>query len=95
MKWFVLTVLALTMLVSAQPKCELSMFYSIGYTVHNPSERHIQMSRWLSTNAEQCSPKDLTVLWNNLAETAGAADSAELRHKIVYAYQKAVEREKK
>ena len=93
MKWFVLTVLALTMLVSAQPKCELSMFYSIGYTVHNPSERHIQMSRWLTSNADKCSPKELTDLWNNLAETAGAADSAELRH--IYAYQKAVEREKK
>ena len=53
------------------------------------------MSRWLTSNADKCSSKELTVLWNNLAETAGAADSAELRHKIVYAYQKAVEREKK
>jgi hypothetical protein len=95
MKWIALTVLALTMLVSAQPKCELSMFYSIGYTVHNPSDRHFLMSRWLTSNADKCSSKELTVLWNNLAQTAGAADSAELRHKIVYAYEKAVEREKK
>jgi hypothetical protein len=95
MKWLILTVFALTMLVSAQPKCELSIFYSIGYTVHNPSDRHIQMSKWLAINADNCSAKDLTTLWNNLSETAGAADSAELRHKIIYAYQKAVEREKK
>ena len=95
MKWIILTVLALTMLVSAKPKCELSIFFSIGYTVHNPSDRHIQMSKWLVTNADNCSAKDLTVLWNNLAETAGSADSAELRHKIIYAHQKAVEREKK
>ena len=95
MKWFALTVLALTMLVSAKPKCELSMFFSIAYTVHNPTERHTQMSKWLVANADNCSAKELTLLWNNLSEMAGAADSAELRHKIVYAYEKAVEREKK
>ena len=95
MKWIIPIVFALTMLVSAQPKCELSVFHTIAYTVHNPTDRHTQMSKWLVANADNCSAKDLTTLWNNLSEMAGAADSAELRHKIIYAYQKAVEREKK
>lgn len=35
----------------------------------------------------------MTVIWNNLAEWAGSADSAELRHKVVIAYKNAVARE--
>ena len=88
MKWFALTVLALTMLVSAKPRCELSMFFSIAYTVHNPTERHEQMSKWLDLNASDCSKQDLTNLWNRLSELAGNADSFELRQKIVTAYEK-------
>jgi hypothetical protein len=88
MKWLALTVLALTLLVSAKPKCELSMFFSIAYTVHNPTERHDQMSKWLDSNANDCSKQDLTNLWNRLSELAGNADSFELRQKIVTAYEK-------
>jgi hypothetical protein len=36
----------------------------------------------------------MTVIWNNLAEWAGSADSAELRHKVVIAYKNGVAREK-
>jgi hypothetical protein len=36
----------------------------------------------------------MTVIWNNLSEWAGSADSAELRHKVVIAYKAALEREK-
>ena len=37
----------------------------------------------------------MTVIWNNLAEWAGSADSAELRHKVVIAYKDALKRENK
>jgi hypothetical protein len=37
----------------------------------------------------------LVGIWNNLAMWAGAADSAELRSKVLYYYARAVEREKK
>jgi hypothetical protein len=35
----------------------------------------------------------MTVIWNNLSEWAGAADSPELRHKVIIAYKNAKARE--
>jgi hypothetical protein len=35
------------------------------------------------------------VIWNNLGEWAGTADSAELRTKVIHGYKDALEREKK
>jgi hypothetical protein len=37
----------------------------------------------------------MVVIWNNLSEWAGTADSALLRHKVIIAYKNALEREKK
>jgi hypothetical protein len=37
----------------------------------------------------------MVVIWNNLSEWGGSADSAELRHLVVRAYKNALEREKK
>jgi len=70
-------------------------FYAIAYTIHNPSYRHEQMSIWLTNHQHLCKSTDLVVIWNNLAEWAGTADSAELRHKVIIAYKNALEREKK
>jgi hypothetical protein len=88
MKWLILIALTLTLLASAKPKCELSIFYNIAYTVHNPTARHDAMLKWLNVNASDCSKQDLTNLWNRLPELAGNADSFELRQKILGAYEK-------
>ena len=53
------------------------------------------MSKWLSSNASDCSKQDLTNLWNRLPELAGNGDSFELRQKILAAYEKKFETEKK
>ena len=50
---------------------------------------------WLDKNAQYCKSTDYTVIWNNLAEWAGAADSTWLRAKVVHGYKDALEREKK
>jgi hypothetical protein len=57
--------------------------------------RHMQLSRWLTTNGDNCDSKTLVIVWNKLAEWAGVADSAELRGKVLYYYARAMEREKK
>ena len=95
MKWIIVTALALVLLVSAKPKCELSIFFNIAHSVHNPTERHEAMSKWLSSNASDCTKQDLTNLWNRLPELAGNGDSFELRQKILAAYEKKFETEKK
>jgi hypothetical protein len=50
---------------------------------------------WLTTNGDNCSAEQLVHIWNNLAMWAGAADSSELRAKILYFYERAAAREKK
>jgi len=79
---------------SSSDNCSVREFYGIAYTVHNPTERHQQMSRWLTNHQTLCKSTDMVVIWNNLSEWAGSADSAELRHKVVIAYKNAVLREK-
>lgn len=94
MKWFLVGALAAWLYVSAQSKCVVSDFYAISW-MGNPSDRHQQLSMWLTTNGNNCSSEQLVVIWNNLAAWAGTADSSELRSKILHYYAKAMEREKK
>jgi hypothetical protein len=94
-RWLIALVLILSLQSTGKDLCSVREFYGIAYTVHNPTERHQQMSVWLTKHKTLCKSSDMTVIWNNLSEWAGSADSAELRHKIVIAYKDAIEREKK
>lgn len=78
---------------SSSDNCSVREFYGIAYTVHNPTERHQQMSAWLTKHQYLCKSTDMTVIWNNLSEWAGASDSPELRHKVIIAYKNAKARE--
>ena len=95
MRWLILLLLLGLVGAVAKNGCHVREFWSIAWTIHNPSERHQQMSMWLTNNVRYCRSQDLTVIWNNLAEWAGAADSAETRALILHGYEKALEREKK
>ena len=97
MKWIVLILIIACLLVGAEAKvgCHVREFYGIAYTIHNPSERHQQLSMWLTNNVQFCKSQDLVVIWNNLSEWAGSADSAEIRAKVVHGYKEALDREKK
>jgi hypothetical protein len=55
----------------------------------------MELSRWLTTNGDNCSSAQLLAIWNNLPMWAGVADSAELRGKLLYYFARAAEREKK
>jgi hypothetical protein len=96
-KWVVLALIIACLLVGAEAKvgCHVREFYGIGYTIHNPSERHQQMIQWLKNNAPHCKSEDYVVIWNNLPSWAGTADSAETRALILHGYKDALEREKK
>ena len=95
MRWLILIfVLALVGAV-AKDGCHVREFYGIGYTAHDPTERHRQMLDWLTRNAQHCKAEDYVAIWNNLAEWAGTADSTELRGKVIQGYKDAERREKK
>lgn len=95
MRWLILLLLFGLMGAVAKNGCYVREFYGIGYTTHNPSERHLQMVAWLKKNAQYCKSTDYVVIWNNLSEWAGTADSAETRALIIHGYKDAQEREKK
>jgi hypothetical protein len=79
---------------TAKESCLVSDFYGLSW-LGNPTERHQRLSEWLTTNGDTCSTTKLLAIWNNLALWAGAADSADLRSKVLYYYARAIEREKK
>lgn len=94
MRWLILLLALLLAGATERPPCIVADFYGISW-LHEPTLRHMQLSRWLTTNGDNCSSEQLVVIWNNLAAWAGVADSSELRGKILYFYARAMEREKK
>jgi hypothetical protein len=94
-KWLAALVLTLALHSTGQDLCSFREFYNIALSRHNPSERHQQLSTWLTNNAPHCKSQDLVVIWNNVSAWAGTADSAEIRSKIIQGYQDAIAREKK
>jgi len=94
MRWFFALLIGLMAWANAKPPCVVSDFYGISW-LHNPSERHLRLSEWLTTNGDNCTTEQLVGIWNNLAMWAGVADSAEIRQKVLFYYSRAAEREKK
>ena len=79
---------------TAKESCLVSDFYGLSW-LGNPTERHQRLSDWLTINGNACSTDQLLAIWNNLALWAGAADSGELRAKVLYYFARAAERERK
>ena len=96
MRWLLLLLLLLGLVGAvARNGCHVREFYGIGYTTHDPTLRHKEMMAWLVQNAEHCKASDYVVIWNNLAEWAGSADSTQLRALVIHGYKDAEQREKK
>ena len=95
MRWLILLLLLGLVGAVAKNGCHVREFYGIGYTVHDPTQRHREMMAWLDQNAQHCKASEYVVIWNNLSEWAGSADSTWLRAKVVHGYKDALEREKK
>ena len=94
MRWFWLLLVGLVFWASAKSPCIITDFYALSW-ISEPTLRHMELSRWLTTNGDNCSSSELAGIWNKLAEWAGVADSAELRAKVLYYYARAREREGK
>jgi hypothetical protein len=94
MRWLWILFIGSVFWVSAKAPCIVTDFYALSW-INDPTMRHMELSRWLTTNGSNCSSEQLLGIWNNLAMWAGASDSAELRAKVLYYYAKAREREGK
>ncbi len=94
MRFLFVLLISVVFWASARNLCIVSDFYGLSW-INEPTLRHIELSRWLTTNGDSCTSEQLVGIWNTLAMWAGVADSAELRAKVLYYYARAVEREKK
>jgi hypothetical protein len=94
MRWLLLPLLLCLAGATANERCIVTDFYGLSW-INEPTLRHLELSRWLTTNGNSCSTEQLLTIWNNLAMWAGVADSAELRGKLLYYFARAAEREKK
>jgi hypothetical protein len=92
-----LTVCFVLMIAGADAKqgCGVRDLLHIAYTFHDPSERHKEMVAWIMRNQNQCRSQDYIVIWNNLSEWAGSADSTQLRGLVIHDFKEALDREKK
>ena len=83
MRWLIPLVLILSLQSTGKDLCSVREFYSIAWGIHDPTERHKQMVEWLTKRQQLCRSTDFKVIWNNLAEWAGNADSHHLRALVV------------
>ena len=95
MRWLLLLLLLALVGAIAKNGCYVREFYGIGYTQHDPTQRHKEMLAWLVQNAQYCKSTDYVVIWNNLSEWGGTADSTHIRTLVIHGYKEALEREKK
>jgi hypothetical protein len=95
MRWIIAFVLVLALQSTSKDLCSVREFYSIAWGVHDSTERHKQMAAWLTKHQQLCKSSDFKIIWNNLSEWAGNADSHQLRGLVVLGYKDALEREKK
>lgn len=65
----------------AMPSCAVQDLYVIGWTMHDPEDRHKAMLAWLDRS--KCSADNYVLIWNALPEWAGTSDSPLLRAKII------------
>ena len=95
MRWLSICFVLMIAVAVAKQGCGVSDLYHIAYTVHDPTERHKEMVAWLMRNQNQCRSQDYVVIWNNMSEWAGSADSTQLRGLVIHGYKESLDREKK
>ena len=93
-KWLIPLILILSLQSTGQDLCSVREFYSIAYGTHDPTDRHKQMLAWLTKHQNLCKSTDFLVIWNNLSEWGGTADSHQLRALVIHGYKNGLSREK-
>ena len=89
MRWFVaLFVLSLMATATVRHECSVSDFVNIAATT-DPKERYEKILEWLNESGPYCSKENLSLIYNNLAQTLGTADNVKIRSKIEKLYERA------
>lgn len=90
MRWLIpLFILSLVYGATAKRECSVSEFVNIAYSNHVPKERMEKIWGWLEESGSVCSKEQLALIYANLGNILGNADSMKVRSKIEQLYERA------
>ena len=90
MRWLIpLFILSLVYGATAKRECSVSEFVNIAYSNHVPKERMEKIWGWLEESGPICSKDQLALIYANLGNILGNADSMKVRSKIEQLYERA------
>jgi hypothetical protein len=89
-RWLIpLFILSLVYGATAKRECSVSEFVNIAYSNHVPKERMEKIWGWLEESGPICSKDQLALIYANLGNILGNADSMKVRSKIEQLYERA------
>jgi hypothetical protein len=89
-RWLIpLFILSLVYGATAKRECSVSEFVNIAYSNHVPKERMEKIWGWLEESGPVCSKDQLALIYANLGNILGNADSMKVRSKIEQLYERA------
>ena len=90
MRWLIpLFILSLVYGATAKRECSVSEFLNIAYSTHDPKERSNRIWDWLDESGTVCTKEQLTLIYSNLGNILGNADSMKIRSRVEQLYERA------
>lgn len=90
MRWLLIFVCASMVYGATQKReCSVSDFVNIAYSNNNSKERHDRIVEWLDDSGQVCTKEQLGLIYTNLAQVLGVADTVTIRAKIEKLYERA------
>ena len=90
MRWLLIFVCASMVYGATQKReCSVSDFVNIAYSNNNSKERHDRNVEWLDDSGQVCTKEQLGLIYTNLAQVLGVADTIQVRTKIEKLYERA------
>jgi len=90
MRWLLIFVCASLVYGATQKReCSVSDFVNIAYSSHNVKERTDKIWEWLDESGPVCTKEQLTLIYSNLGNILGNADSMKVRARLEQLYERA------
>lgn len=90
MRWLVpIALLSFVYGATIKRECSASDFVNIAYSTQDPKERHDRIVEWLDDSGQVCTKEQLVLIYTNLAQVLGVADTMRVRTKIEKLYERA------
>lgn len=90
MRWLIpLFILSLVYGATVKRECSVSDFVNIAYSNNDPKERRDRILEWLGDSGQVCTKEQLVLIYANLAQVLGSADTMQIRAKIEQIYERA------